>query len=148
MALATTVPFSKFKVLLGNGASPTEVFASPCGLTANSIAFSKATNSTVVPDCADPDAPGWEERDAVSQSATIAGNGVLATESLAAWWAAFNQTHTINARVQVDMTAPAGGWWSGAFHLTAFEPGGSRGTRSVVTIRMDSDGPVVWVPAP
>src|SRR3954447_3404006 len=102
MALATTVPFSKFKVLLGNGATPTETFTSPCGLTANSIAFTKATNTTVTPDCLDPDAPGWEERDAVSQSATIAGNGVLATESLGTWWANFNTTDSVNARVQVD----------------------------------------------
>lgn len=146
MALATTVKFSKFKVLLGNGASP-EVFAAPCGLTANAIAFSKDTNATVTPDCTDPDLPGWQERDAVSQSAAISGSGVLATESIGAWWDAYNSTDPINCRVQIDVPAPAGGWWAGAFHLTRFEPGGSRGNRSTVTIAMESDGAVTWVPA-
>jgi predicted secreted protein len=147
MALATTVPFSKFRVYLGNGASP-EVFGSPCGLTANAIRFSKATNSTVVPDCTNPDLPAWEDRDVVSQSASIDGSGVLATESLATWWNAYNSTATVNARVDVEMPSPAGGYWQGAFHLVAFEPGGTRGNRSTVTIRMDSDGAVTWTATP
>lgn len=146
MALATTVPFSKFKVLLGNGATP-EVFSAPCGLTANSIAFSKDTNSTVVPDCADPDAAGWVERDVVSNSATITGSGVMATESLATWRTAFEAGVSVNARVQVDVPAPAGGYWSGAFHVTRFEPGGTRGNRASVAITMESDGAVVWTAA-
>jgi predicted secreted protein len=145
MALATTIPFSKTKVLLGNGATP-EVFATPCGLTGDSVNFSKATNSTVTPDCDDPDAAGWEERDAVSQSATIAGNGVMATESVATWWAAYNRADTVNARFFLD--APGGGHWDGAFHVTRFEVGGSRGNRSTVTIEMLSDGAVVFTPTP
>jgi predicted secreted protein len=145
MALATTVPFSKFKVLLGNGASP-EVFTAPCGLTSNSIAFSKDTNSTVVPDCANPDAAGWVERDVVSNSAAITGGGVMATESLPTWWAAYNSGLAVNARLQVDVAAPAGGYWSGAFHITRFEPAGTRGNRASVAITMESDGAVTWTP--
>jgi predicted secreted protein len=146
MALATTVPFRLFKVLLGNGATP-EVFTAPCGLTANAIAFSKDTNSTVVPDCTNPDAPAWVERDVVSNSAAISGSGVMATESLPTWWAAYDSGVSIHTRVQVDLAAPSGGYWEGSFHVTRFEPGGTRGNRVTVTIAMESDGDVNWTPA-
>lgn len=144
MALATTVPFKNFKVLLGNGATP-EVFTAPCGLTSTGLALSKDTNSTVVPDCTDPDAAAWVERDVVSLSAAISGSGVLATESLATWEAAFITTNAVNVRIQVDVVT-VGGYWAGAFHLTRFEPGGTRGNRASVTIAMESDGTVTWVP--
>jgi hypothetical protein len=144
MALATTVPFSKTKVLLGNGAGP-EVFAAPCGLTGDSIAFGKGTNSTVTPDCTDPDLPGWEERDTVSQTASIGGTGVIATESITTWWNAYNRGTTVNARFQLDVVG--GGYWAGAFHITRFDLGGSRGNRTTVTIEMLSDGEVTWTPA-
>ena len=147
MALATTVPYSKFMVLLGNGASP-EVFAMPCGLTSNSITFSKDTNSTVVPDCANPDAAAWIERDVVSLSAAIAGSGVMATESLGAWWAAYSAGSAINARVQINVPSPNGGYYTGAWHMTRFEEGGTRGNRVTVTIAMESDGQITWVAAP
>jgi hypothetical protein len=143
MALATTVPFRYFKVSLGNGASP-EVFSAPCGITQNAIAFDKDTNSIVAPDCDNPDAPGWTEKDVVSNSASISGSGVLAMESLATWWNAYNSSASINCRVEVDVDN--GGYWEGKFHLTRFEPGGSRGTRTNVTIAMLNDGAVVWVP--
>ena len=146
MALATTVPFRYFKVLLGDGATP-EVFSAPCGLTANGISFSKNTNSTVTPDCDNPDAPGWEERDVVSNSAAISGSGVMAEESVSTWWDAYNTDSPINARVQIDRPAPAGGYYAGAFHLTRFEEAGTRGNRVTVTIAMESDGQVTWVPA-
>jgi predicted secreted protein len=146
MALATTVPFRYFKVLLGNGATP-EVFVAPCGLTANGIAFTKDTNSTVTPDCTNPDAPGWVERDVVSNSAAISGSGVMAEESLSTWWDAYNDDAPIHARVQIDRPAPVGGYYSGSFHLTRFEEAGTRGNRVSVTIAMESDGAVTWTAA-
>lgn len=146
MALATTVPFRFFKVMLGDGAT-TEVFTAPCGLTSNGIAFTTDTNSTVTPDCTNPDLPGWVERDVVSHSATISGAGVMAEESLDTWWAAYNTDASINARVQVDRPAPTGGYWAGAFHVTRFEQTGTRGNRVAVTVALESTGAVAWVPA-
>jgi hypothetical protein len=45
-----------------------EVFASPCGLNSRSFNRTAATNETNVPDCDDPDAASWLERDVVSLS--------------------------------------------------------------------------------
>ena len=101
-----------------------------------------------MPDCANPDAAAWIERDVVSLSAAIAGSGVMATESLGAWWAAYSAGSAINARVQINVPSPNGGYYTGAWHMTRFEEGGTRGNRVTVTIAMESDGQITWVAAP
>ena len=146
MAQATTLPFSAFKVMLETGTPGT--FAAPCGLTERSVTFSKETNDTTSIDCDDEDAPAWVDRDVVSMSATISGEGVMARESLELWRDAFNTTDTVNARIEVGGTlAQGGGYWTGKVHLTSFEPGGTRGGRVSGSVEMQSSGPVTWVDA-
>jgi predicted secreted protein len=146
MAQATTLPFSAFKVLLETDVAGT--FAAPCGLTERSVTFSKETNDTTSIDCDDEDAPSWVDRDVVSLSASISGEGVMARESLELWRDAFTTTDTVNARVEVGGTAAqGGGYWAGKFHLTSFEPGATRGERVSVSVEMASSGPVTWVDA-
>lgn len=145
MAQATTLPFSAFKVMLETAPS---TFAAPCGLTERSVSFTKETNDTVSIDCADEDAPAWVDRDVVSLSATISGQGVMARESLDEWRDAFETTDTVTVRIQVEGNlAAGGGHWDGEFHLTSFEPGATRGERSTVSIEMQSSGPLVWTDA-
>jgi hypothetical protein len=69
---------------VGDGNSP-EVFTAPCGLTSKSFNGQAATNDTNVPDCDDPDAASWFERDVVSLSRDITGSGVLAGEFFDTW---------------------------------------------------------------
>jgi TP901-1 family phage major tail protein len=146
MAQATTLPFSAFKVMLETDTPNT--FAAPCGLTERSITFSKETNDTTSIDCDDEDAPAWVDRDVVSLSATISGEGVMARESLELWRDAFTTTDTVNARIEVGGTAAqGGGYWSGKFHLTSFEPSATRGERVSVSVEMQSSGPITWVDA-
>jgi len=146
MAQATTLSFSAFKVMLETDTPGT--FAAPCGLTSRSISFSKETNDTTSIDCEDEDAPAWVDRDVVSLSATISGEGVMARESIDLWRDAFTTTDTVNARIEVaGEAAQGGGYWSGKFHLTSFEPGAERGQRVSVSVEMQSSGPVVWTPA-
>src|SRR3712207_8625849 len=47
----------------------------------------------------------WVDRDVVSLSATISGEGVIARESLELWRDAFTTTDTVNARIEVGGTA-------------------------------------------
>ena len=146
MAQATTLPFSAFKVMLETATPNT--FAAPCGLTERSITFSKETNDTTSIDCDDEDAPAWVDRDVVSLSATISGEGVMARESLELWRDAFTTTDTVNARIEVGGTlAQGGGYWSGKFHVTSFEPGATRGERVSVSVEMQSSGPITWTDA-
>ena len=61
MAKPTVLPGTKLLLLLGDGASP-ETFAEPCGLTTKSFDLAASTNTTVLPDCTDPEAAAWEAR--------------------------------------------------------------------------------------
>lgn len=147
MAGATTVSFGKIKVSLGNGAAP-EVFSEPCGFNSKSFSLSKDTNTTVVPDCTAPDTAAWTEKDIVSRSATISGDGVMATESFGTWRAAYESDASKNMRVEVDeVLASGGGYWAGKFHISSLELRAQRGNRTTIALRMENDGPVTWVPA-
>lgn len=147
MAQATTVPFSGVKVLLESATVP-NTFVAPCGLTERSIQFSKETNDTTTPDCDNEDAAGFVERDVVSKSATISGEGVLARESIARWRAAFESDLPVKARATLaGLAAVGGGSWEGLFHLTSFEVGATRGERATVSVEMQSTGPVVFTAA-
>ena len=147
MAQAQTVPFSGLKVLL-ESATTAGTFGAPCGLTERSITLTKETNDTTVPDCDNEDAAAWVERDVVSKSATISGEGVMARESIARWQAAYESDAPVSVRVErVGSAATGGGRYLGLFHLTSFEQSATRGERATVSIEMSSSGPVVWTPA-
>jgi hypothetical protein len=142
--MALTIPFSGLKVLLE--VTP-GVYAVPCGLIQRTIVFTKDVAETVGIDCDDEDAPAWLERDVISLSASISGEGVLARESLRLWRQTFESGTPTNTRIQISGTAAqGGGYWSGQFFLTSFEPGATRSERAAVSIEMLSSGPVAWTP--
>lgn len=148
MAKPTTFPASKLYISLGNGATPTEVFTAPCGLTTRGITLTKNTNDVNVPDCDDPDAPSWVERDVESLSGEASGSGVLAAEALPTWQDAFNSTASRNVRIGIS--APAvdnGGYYAGKAHLTSFAVTGELGNKVQVAVTITSDGPWTWVDA-
>lgn len=147
MAKPTTLSFSKFVVLLGNGAVP-EVFAAPCGFTKNSLKLSMATSDTVVPDCDDPEAAAWTERFVSSLSGQVAGSGVLAMESLSIWrdWALSGQSQ--NIRILFNLPgANGGGYFQGAGILSDFSADvdrASEGGRVQISVTIDNDGEWTW----
>lgn len=134
MAQAETLRFSQFLVKIGNGANP-EVFAAPCGLNSRSFNRTAATNDTNVPDCDNPDAPSWLERDTVSLSAQISGAGVVANEDFDTWNAWFESGLTKN--VQISLGARV---WIGPYKLTKLNVTGQRGSRATFDVTLDSDG--------
>lgn len=138
MAKAQTLPFSKFLVSLGNGAMP-EVFAAPCGLNSRSFNRTAATNETNVPDCDDPDAPSWLERDIVSLSASISGAGVVADEDFDTWNAWFESGDSKNVQIKLGTTRT----WIGSYKLTKLNITGQRGSRTTFDATLDSDGETV-----
>ena len=148
MAKPTTFPFKDLIILIGDGATPTEVFEAPCGLTTNSFELSANSNEVQVPDCDDPDAPAWIERVVATMSGTIAGNGVMAKESFDLWrdWAL--QGVTKNARVQIAQPGDGMGYYEGAFILSKFGISADLGDKVKVDITMDSDGQITWVAVP
>jgi len=148
LAKPTTLSAAKLLILLGDGATPTEAFTAPCGLTTKGINFSAASNDITVPDCDDPDAAAWSERVISALSGTVSGSGVLAMESLETWREFFFSGVSKNARVKIDTTlANNGGYFEGKFICTTFNLTGEIGNKIQVEIELQNDGEITWVDA-
>lgn len=145
MAQPTVLPGTKLLILVGDGASP-EVFAQPCGLTTTGIDFSSSTNTTLIPDCDDPEAPAWEAKDVNGLSASVTGTGVMAVESFDIWNDWFSSAAAKNCHVKLDNASL--GYWSGQFILTGLKYGGTRGEKVTLDVTLSNTGAVVWVPSP
>jgi hypothetical protein len=145
MAQATTYPFSKFLVKIGDGGSP-EVFTDPCGLTSKGLTRTANLNDTNVPDCADPDAPSWLGRDVVSYQGAIAGSGVVAQESYDTWEDWWNAGETRN--VQIELGTPAEFKWTMLAKLQELSITAERGQKVQLAVNIVSDGAVVPVVIP
>lgn len=143
MAQAQTVRFSGYRVLLGDGGSP-ENFATPCGFTERAFTLSKEMGESNVPDCADEDGASWIERDVVSKSAEISGQGMLDIVALATWQNFFDTDASRTARVEIWRNGAKVGHWQGLFHMETFETTGTKGERVSVSVAMQSDGAVAW----
>ncbi|CAN7598866.1 phage tail tube protein [Bosea sp. LjRoot237] len=146
MAAATTIRYSGYRVLLGDGADP-EVFSAPCGFTERSFSVNRELSETNVPDCTSEDSPSWLERDTTSQSASINGTGVLSIEALPTWLALLGTTESFNARIEIWVAGAKVGHWQGAFALESFESSATKGERVNVTVSMQSDGVVAYTAA-
>ena len=143
MTQATTYPFSKFLVKIGDGATP-EVFTDPCGLTTKGFTRTANMNDTNIPDCDDPDAPSWLGRDVVSYQAAIAGSGVVAEESREVWEDWWNAGETRNVRIELNTVAA----WIMPAKISEFGITADRGNKVQMSVSLVSDGAVVPVTLP
>lgn len=134
MTKATTLKFSQFLIQLGNGATP-EVFSSPCGLNSRGFSRSSATNDTNVPDCDNPDAPSWLERDVVSLAGALTGAGVVADEDFDTWNSWFESGVSKNIKITLGTRV-----WLGGAILSKLDITGARGKRTEFTASIDTDG--------
>lgn len=143
MAQAETFSFSGVRVLIGDGADP-EVFTAPCGFTERSLTLSKELGETNTPDCTDEDAVSFTERDVVSKSAAIAGQGVLAAAALPTWQGFYDDDTSKNCKVELWRNGAKVGTYSGKFHLETLEIGATKGQRATINVSMQSDGVVAY----
>jgi hypothetical protein len=141
MAQPTVIAGTKLIILVGNAAIP-EVFSAPCGLTTSGINFTAATNTTLVPDCDDPEAPTWEARDVSSMGFEVTGSGVMAVESFNVWrdW----MLSGLGRNVQIKFDDPGLGYWGAVMKLTRWNHSGARGQKVTVEVSMVSDGMPTW----
>lgn len=138
MAAPTTARFGKFRVLLGDGASP-EQFVAPCGFTSKSLELSKNLTDVNLPDCDDPDAPAWVGRDVESLTAAINGEGVMAAESIEAWMEAYESTESVNVKVEIELPLVTY-TYTGRMHVATMTLGAEQGGRVTNNVSMQSDG--------
>lgn len=143
MAQATTIKGGKFRVLIGNDATPI-VYTSPCGFTQRSISLNKGLQEVQVPDCDDPDKVDWMGRDATSLSMSVSGEGVLAAESVESWLDAFDDIDSVPVKVEWEFPAKTV-TWTGRMHIESLEAGATNGQRATLNVSMQSDGEMVRV---
>ena len=147
MAQAKVSNFSKWLILLGDGAGP-EVFSAPCGLTSRGLDLSASSNDVTVPDCDDEDAAAWTARVIDALSGTISGSGVMDRDSHETWRDWFLSAEAKNVRMSLDETgANGGGYYAGAFILTKLTITGERGNKVLLEVEMQSDGAITWTDA-
>lgn len=138
----------KLLVQIGDGAGP-EVFAHDCLInTDRGIQFSSDITQEITPTCDTPEDPAWKVTEKDGLSATVTGAGKLHTSSVETWFTWFKANATKNVRIKVDVTAGnGGGYWAGAFHLTAMEIAGTRKGKATVSVTLVSSGPLTWTDA-
>jgi Phage tail tube protein len=143
MTKPTTATFGEYSIQLGDGATPTEVFTAPCGLTTKGFTQTANLQKTAVPDCDDPDAPAYNETGVDTIDAEITGTGILAMEAFPTWQNAFFAAGPINCRVYpFGLTA---GYYEGAFILSSFKQAVQRGQKVQADITLTADGQYTWV---
>lgn len=148
MAPVKSMNGTKLLIQISDGGDPA-VFTHDCLINAErGIQFSSDRNDEVVPDCDNPDSPGWKSGTVDGLQATVNGAGMLHTTSIKPWfnWLASGETKVV--RIKTDVSAAnGGGYWEGPFNLTAFEITGSRGAKATSSETLVSNGALVWVDA-
>lgn len=145
MAQPNTYKGSHVGIYLEDTGTP-GTYIKPCGLSQNSISFTKNLNEVQVPDCDDPDLPNWIERETQSLSMNASGSGILAAEAVDSWDAAWRDTDSINARIYVGLPTNTtnGKFWQGKIHLESFEVTGNVGEKAQVSVALVSDGEITY----
>ena len=126
-------------IQIGDGASP-ETFAHPCLINAaRNIEMTVATVESVIPDCANQEAPAWVQHDKNSLSVSITGEGVMdaaAAEEYVNW---FKSPDPKNVRAVIN-NGGTGQTLTGQFHLTSLSVGGPREERVTASLTLQSTG--------
>ena len=142
MTQVETFNGSKILIKIGDGADP-EAFVHPCLINSSrSIQGSASTVDSVVPDCDDPDAPAWTEREKDALSYTITGEGLMHRADLAAYLAWLKSKDTKNIEAVLADGLSGAQVLTGAFHLTECQFSGARKEKVTVSITLVSDGVV------
>jgi hypothetical protein len=140
----------KFIILLGDGATPTEAFAFPCGANARSVTLTNNLGEEAVLDCADPlNELAAIQRWVESQDTSISISGRVAKgASIAMWRAWADDGDEKNIRVMFDEASGDGG---GYYQLPAFLGSLEWGTEGKGTVTFTANimgsGPRVWTAA-
>ena len=145
MAQAQSIRFGKQALLLGNGATPTEVFSAPCGFEQLTMTVNVATNDTNIPDCDDPDLVAWLETETVSKQMRLSGSGLLDQSALTtwqAWW--FGDVELKNVRWFRDLTSPNRGYFQAPAVLTNWQEQGQRGQKWQASVEIAMNGKPTW----
>lgn len=149
MALAKVANGSKLLIRIDDVGNP-GTWAHKCSInTSREITFDSAPTETLIPDCDNPDEPGWMNREIDGLTGDIVGAGMLDTASLNFFTVWYTSGDARNIQFALDVPlADGGGYFQGDYVLKTYGvAGANRREKATFTATMLSDGPVVWVPA-
>lgn len=142
MAAPKTLRFGAGALYIGDGADP-EVFTKVCGFTSMELTIDKETNDTTVPDCDDPDAAAWTERDVVALSWSMTASGVTAVEALPILEEATISSAPVNIRLDLAGAGTGVGTtvrrYAGRAHITQ-GMSADRGQKWQTSVTAQGDG--------
>lgn len=147
MARPTTLRFGAAELWLSDAGSSPDQLIKICGLNEMSLEVAKETNDVTVPDCDDPDAPSWTQRDVVALAWTMSGSGILAQESLSLIEDITWQSNASDVRLVLVGGGDILGedrYYQGRGHA-AFNISGSRGEKIQIEVSIEGDGELVIV---
>ncbi|AYJ87670.1 hypothetical protein D3Y57_19245 [Sphingomonas paeninsulae] len=149
MARPALIKGGYFTILMGDGATPAEVFTVLCGLNTRSFTIQTNTSDVFVADCALPEDVPARQVNLTGKQWDMSGAGLYnrtdATRIRAAVGVVknyrFSELEPASPAVAVDS-----GWWAGAFVLTNWQQQAADGQYVTASMTFVSDGPVLWVP--
>lgn len=111
-------------IQVGDGATPTEVFAHPCLVnTERSVALTAETKAVQIPNCTEPSAPKKTVRRVVATDSQISGSGLLphaSSKTYADWLLS-----GLPKNIKVKLAKTGALMLSGSYLLTNFTVTGS-----------------------
>ena len=149
MALPTVASGTKLLIKIGDGGG-TEVFdtAMTCAAISREVKLSADTNTIVVPDCDDPDAPAAQMREVTAYGMEVSADGVCKTTVTEAWFTWFKSGAAKNVRVEIGIAAASGGgYFACAAKVSDLSIKGDRGDKIQMSFTLVSDGAVTWTDA-
>jgi len=147
--MADPVITNRFLILVGNGATPTEVFGAPCGVTVRNATFANTISEWLVMDCDDPlDYMPTMQRVVTSQDTSLEISGRLARTALPIWRAWSDSGAARNIRVLIEETAANnGGYWQLPALLTSLQIGQESLDGATISAQIAGAGRRVWTAA-
>lgn len=148
MAQIDPIRFGDVVVMLGNGATPTELFEAPCGVTSINWTTSTNTNDEDLPDCVDADKVGYQSPTVVSIGDQVQLQGFVDADSHDAWMAYIRSGEPKNVRVVYDKAGQKEGYYQGPAIATNREESYERRQSGRVNVSLVFTARPVWTPAP
>lgn len=147
--MATGKQTKRLIIQLGDGATPTELFAHTCGANTFGITLTNNLGENTVLDCDDPlDVPAVIVRHLESQdtSATIAG--MVTTEAWDVWRGWADGGDEKNIRILLDEAAvDSGGFWTLPAYLAGLELTKESSSKVSFSATISGAGQRVWTAA-
>lgn len=145
MAQPDIIRGTYFSLMLGDGATPTEVFTALCGITTRSFTGQVNTNDVFTRDCAVPTDVPVRRIIATGKQFDLSGEGTLNRANLEVLWAELG----VISHWRYLFTEPTDdevyqGYWEGSFMLTNFQVTAEDENFANISLQMASDGDVAF----